>query len=296
MAKKGKQMSMRKGAVAAIVSLGLVVLLESGCATKKYVKQTVDPVSGRVDELSELSQKNEAAIKDVDGRAQSGIQSAQTKANEVDQKATTANQKAEQATQMAQNSHNQINKVESSLNERIASIDSYKPEQEVSVQFKFDQADLTEESKLKLDELTAQIKDSKNYVLEVRGFTDRTGNEKYNLGLSQRRSDSVIRYLAQHEVPLFRMFILGLGEFGDAQDNKTRESRAANRRVDIVLLRSGSEASTPGATADVAGKPTGPANQPGADQPVATGPGPTKSSPARTERSLEDENTPKPQQ
>lgn len=224
------------------VCLGMAVLLETGCATKKYVKQNVDPLGGRVDELSELSKKNEAAVKDVDGRAQSGIQSVQAKANEVDQKAVTAGQKAEQATEMAKNNEDHLSKVETSFNEKIASIDSYRPAGDTSIQFKFDRADLTDESKAKLDELAAQLKDSKNYVLEIRGFTDRTGDEKYNLGLSGRRSECVIRYLAQqHQIPLFRMFVLGLGEGGDVQDNKTREGRAANRRVDVVLMRSGSD-------------------------------------------------------
>jgi OmpA-OmpF porin, OOP family len=277
---------MHKGAMRVMVWFGLLILLETACSTKKYVRQTVDPISGRVDELSELSQKNEAAIKDVDSRAQSGIQSTQAKANEVDQKAVAANQKAEQAAQMGQATQTQISKVESNLNERIGSIDNYKPEQEISIQFKFDKAELTDQSKAKLDELAAQVKDSKNYVLEVRGFTDRTGSERYNLGLSQRRSDSVIRYLAQHEIPLHRMFILGLGEVGDMQENKTREGRAANRRVDIVLLRGGSEgpAGTTGTIADPGSR---------LNQRPAVESEPVKSSPAETERSFEDKNRPK---
>jgi len=231
-----------RGVCLVAASLGMVVLLETGCATKKYVKQSVDPISGRVDELSEVSKKNETAIKDVDGRAQSGIQGVQAKANEVDQKAGAAGQKADQATEMARNNETHLHSVESNLNDRIASIDNYKPVTETSIQFKFDGSELTDEARAKLDELAAQVRDSKNYVLEIRGFTDRTGDEKYNLGLSHRRSESVVRYLSQeHQVPLFRMFVLGLGQSGEVQDNKTREGRAANRRVDIVLMRTGSE-------------------------------------------------------
>jgi outer membrane protein OmpA-like peptidoglycan-associated protein len=223
-------------------SVGIVVLLETGCATKKYVKQGVDPISGRVDELSEVSKKNEAAIKDVDGRAQSGIQAVQAKANEVDQKAGAAGQKADQASEMARNNETHLHGVETNLNDRIASIDNYKQVSETSIQFKFDGSELTDEARAKLDELAGEVKDSKNYVLEIKGFTDRTGDEKYNLGLSHRRSETVVRYLSQqHQVPLFRMFVLGLGESGEVQDNKTREGRAANRRVDIVLMRNGSE-------------------------------------------------------
>ena len=70
----------------------LSLFVEMGCATKKYVKQQIDPVSGRVDELTEVSKRNENSIKDVDSRAQSGIQSVQAKATEVDGKAMAADQ------------------------------------------------------------------------------------------------------------------------------------------------------------------------------------------------------------
>jgi len=231
----------KKGTLLLVTVMSLALFLETGCATKKYVKQTVDPVSGRVDELTEVTKRNENAIKDVDSRAQSGIQSVQSKANEVDQKATTANQKAEQAQQLAQNNQTQISKVESNLttvNQKISNIDSYKPVENLSVPFKFNSAELTDEGKATLDQLASKIQGGKGYVLEIQGFTDNTGPEDYNLSLSQRRSESVVRYLAQqHQVPLFRMFILGLGEAKQVEENKTRKGRAANRRVEINLLR-----------------------------------------------------------
>src|SRR5215475_11271147 len=108
-------------------ALAFAFVFETGCATKKYVKQQVDPVSGRVDELTEVSKRNENAIKDVDSRAQSGIQSVQTKANEVDGKAMAADQKALEAQQMAKNAEGKISGVESSFNQKISNIDSYKP-------------------------------------------------------------------------------------------------------------------------------------------------------------------------
>jgi hypothetical protein len=93
------------------------------------------------------------------------------------------------------------------------------------------------------------VKESKGYVLEIQGFTDKTGNDRYNLGLSQGRSESVVRYLSQqHQIPLFRMFILGLGSSKEVETNKTRKGRAANRRVEITLLKSELE-STPSGSA-----------------------------------------------
>src|SRR4030095_10981995 len=217
----------------------LSLFMEMGCATKKYVKQQIDPVSGRVDELTEVSKRNENAIKDVDSRAQSGIQSVQAKATEVDGKATAADQKALEAQQMAKNAEGKISGVETSLNQKISNIDSYKPVENASVTFKFNHADLSDEAKASLDQLAGKVKDSKGYVLEIQGFTDNVGADTYNLGLSQKRSENVVRYLSQqHQIPLFRMFILGLGEAKQVEDNKTKEGRAANRRVEITLLKS----------------------------------------------------------
>lgn len=220
-----------------IAAFGLFA--EMGCATKKYVKQQIDPVSGRVDELTEVSKRNENAIKDVDARAQSGIQSVQAKAAEVDEKAMAADKKALDAQQLAKNAETKISGVESNLTQKISNIDSYKPVESSSVNFKFNQSELTDEAKATLDQVAAKVKGSKGYVLEIQGFTDNVGSESYNLALSQKRSENVVRYLAQqHQVPLFRMFILGLGEAKQVEDNKTKAGRAANRRVEITLLKS----------------------------------------------------------
>lgn len=217
----------------------LSLFVEMGCATKKYVKQQIDPVSGRVDELTEVSKRNENSIKDIDSRAQSGIQSVQAKATEVDGKATAADQKALEAQQMAKNAEGKISGVETGLNQKISNIDSYKPVENASVTFKSNVAELSDEAKASLDQLAGKVKDSKGYVLEIQGFTDSQGADSYNLVLSQKRSENVVRYLSQqHQIPLFRMFILGLGEAKQVEDNKTREGRAANRRVEITLLKS----------------------------------------------------------
>jgi OOP family OmpA-OmpF porin len=228
-----------RGSVLFSTTLALALFFETGCATKKYVKQQIDPVSGRVDELTEVSKRNENAIKDVDSRAQAGIQSVQAKASEVDQKALAADQKALEAQNMAKNADSKIVSVETNLNQKISNIDTYKPVENASVRFKFNHSDLTDEAKATLDQLAAKVQGSKGYVLEIQGFTDNKGTESYNLSLSQKRSESVVRYLAeQHQVPLFRMFILGLGEARQVEDNKTKEGREANRRVEINLLKS----------------------------------------------------------
>ncbi|MFN8009070.1 MAG: OmpA family protein [Terriglobia bacterium] len=227
------------------VTAALALFFQFGCATKKYVKQQVDPVSGRVDELTEIAKRNENSIKDVDSRAQTGIQSVQAKANEVDQKAMTADQKAVDAQQMAKNADTKIAGVETELNQKISNIDSYKPVESAGVTFGSNQSNLTDDAKASLDQLAAKLTGTKGYVLEIQGFTDDRGDKTYNLALSQKRSETVVRYLAeQHQIPLYRMFILGLGEAKEVESNKTKQGRAANRRVEITLLKSDVESGT----------------------------------------------------
>src|SRR4029079_16213528 len=72
-----------------------------GCASKNYVKQETTPFINKTNELDDLTAKNTNAIKDVDARAQAGIQQVNAKTAEVDQKAQAAGQQAAQAQTLA---------------------------------------------------------------------------------------------------------------------------------------------------------------------------------------------------
>jgi OOP family OmpA-OmpF porin len=75
-------------------------------------------------------------------------------------------------------------------------------------------------------------------MVELQGFTDSRGPEQYNVGLSQRRVESVERYLVGKSVPLYRISVVGLGKENPVADNKTSKGRAENRRVEIRVLKS----------------------------------------------------------
>jgi outer membrane protein OmpA-like peptidoglycan-associated protein len=231
-------MSFTKSKIAVLALMLVVILvLLPGCATKKYVKQQIDPISGKIDELTQISKKNESAIKDVDSRAQAGIQTVQTKANEVDQKAMAANQKAEQAQQMGQKNQVQITTVENTFNQKFANLDNYKAVDKVTMNFDFNKSKLSDATKASLDQLASKVKGDKGYALEIQGFTDSKGSESYNLALSQKRAEAVVRYLTEQGVPLFRTAIVGFGAAKEVEPNKTKEGRAANRRVEVTLLK-----------------------------------------------------------
>src|SRR5580658_5311037 len=77
--------------------LALICVLSVGCATKNYVRNQTAPTITKVNELDDLTSKNTTAIRDVDSRAQQGIQQLNEQASAADQKALAAGQQADKA-------------------------------------------------------------------------------------------------------------------------------------------------------------------------------------------------------
>jgi len=77
----------------------------------------------------------------------------------------------------------------------------------------------------------------KRYFVAIEGFTDKTGTPEYNLELSRRRAEAVQTYLvSQHNVPVYRIQIVGLGKDKPVNDEKTRDDRQKNRRVQVTIF------------------------------------------------------------
>ena len=106
-----------------------------------------------------------------------------------------------------------------------------------SVHFEFDKSRLTPLGRRVLDEAAQKMKDDPRLSVEVEGHTDSIGTELYNLGLGKRRAEVVKGYLVlRHQVDPQRMTALSYGESRPIADNRTREGRALNRRVEFKVL------------------------------------------------------------
>ena len=81
-----------------------------------------------------------------------------------------------------------------------------------NVFYEFDKADLTPESTAALDRLTNMLKENPNVTIELAAHCDYRGNDDYNLRLSQRRAESVVRYLTEHGIEAERLTAKGYGE------------------------------------------------------------------------------------
>jgi outer membrane protein OmpA-like peptidoglycan-associated protein len=215
-----------------VLLAGASLMFSSGCSSKNYVRQQTQPIIDKTNQLDDLTAKNNRDIRDVDARAQQGIQGVNTKASEADQKALAARERADQAGTLAQQANTRI----TSLTNQVANLDNYRPVLETSVHFAFDKADLTSKAKGALDQLVAEIPNTKGYIVVVEGDTDAIGTAAYNYKLSERRADSVVQYLSEKSVPAHKIFIIGLGKDKFVADNKTSAGRAKNRRVDVRLM------------------------------------------------------------
>ena len=78
--------------------------------------------------------------------------------------------------------------------------------------YEFDRADLTPESTEALDQLVGMMNENPNITIELSAHCDYRGNDDYNQRLSQRRAESVVRYLIQHGVAKARLTAVGYGE------------------------------------------------------------------------------------
>jgi OmpA-OmpF porin, OOP family len=213
-----------------------------GCSTKNYVREQTTPLINKTNELDDLTAKNSKDIKDVDQRAQAGIQAVQAKAVEVDQKAIAAGNEADKAQLSANTATQRVD----TLTNAVINLDNYHPVAETAVHFGFDKDNLTKDAKEAIDQLAASVATTRGYIITVEGATDSVGSADYNYALSERRANAVIQYLAaEKNVPAYKIYLIGLGKDKPVDSNKTRDGRAKNRRVDIRLMSNTEAGTTP---------------------------------------------------
>jgi len=206
--------------------------LAVGCTTKTYVRKQTTPLINHVNQLDELTAKNANAVRDLDSRTTAGLNSV----NNSSAAAMTAAQKAagdadQVSSRLATTSH-QIESMASTL----ANLDDYQLSSQAVVHFGFDRYQLTSESKHTLDSVVASLGQNKHAILEVAGYTDAVGPAGYNDRLSERRADTVVRYLEEHNLPAYRIFPIGLGKNQFVANNATRDGRKENRRVELRVM------------------------------------------------------------
>jgi len=170
-----------------------------GCATKDYVNEQV------------------AAS---DARTQTTLNQHQTHLGQLDQATQDALSRANAAGKLAEGKF---------LYSMALSDDS--------VKFPVDSAKLSPEAEQRLAAFAEKLKtDNRNVYLEIQGHTDARGSDATNQRLGAERAEAVRLFMNQHGVPLNRMSTISYGKKDPVADNKTREGRAQNRRVLLIVM------------------------------------------------------------
>ena len=202
-------------------------------ARKKYVQNQVSPIRNRVNELDELTASNTRMLKDVDARATAGIRQATALANQADQHAVDAGNRAQQANTTAQQASTRLQTVE----QVVGNLDQYQAANQLELRFRPGQVLLSKRDKDALDEMAADLKSQKGYIVEVQAFSP--GRGEAAVRNSQKMADSVVRYLVlNHEIPVYRIFELGMGS-ARVENAQSKTAGAHGNRVEITLLKNG---------------------------------------------------------
>ena len=202
-------------------------------ARKKWVNKRLDPIRGELNELDEVNAKNAQDIKDVDARAQAGIQKAQTTADAANQTATAAGQQA----QVASTTAGQASAKVDTINGTVNGLDQYSQKNVVSIPFHHGSTILNADDKKQLDDLAANLAGHQGYLLEVEAHAPGAGS--VGIQNSNRLAEAVKRYLVvQHDIPVYRMHSVALGNapVSAAETGDTKETPVRTAYVELRLM------------------------------------------------------------
>ena len=191
-----------------------ILLVATGCATKKYVGRQVDEtkaeVNQRVDGVQSQVEANQSKLKQHD-----------TQIAKISGTAQAALDRAIAAGKLAEGKF---------LYETVLT--------DSKVHFGFDESKLSDDAMAALDDFAGKLKsDNANVYVEIQGYTDSIGTDDYNMKLGDKRAQAVRRYLNSVGVPLSRMSTISYGKSNPIADNGTRDGRSENRRVVLVVLK-----------------------------------------------------------
>jgi len=229
---------MKNRQLAALVLCGSVGVLFSACATKGFVREQVGTTETRI---TQRVDSTETKLRETSDKTTSNTQALeaagqrlQTLDGRVGEVGTLASDAKKDAAQVAAAQK----EAETAFNQRFANRNKYAMVETKSVFFDFNKSDLRDEGINELEDVAKALKSDPNAVLELQGFADPRGTDRYNYVLTRDRVDAVVRYLVQrHNIDLRRIAAVGMGKIALAAGEKgDKDTYAKSRRVEIRLL------------------------------------------------------------
>jgi outer membrane protein OmpA-like peptidoglycan-associated protein len=186
------------------------------CATKKFVRTEQATLDQKISEVSTEVEANQKRI------------------SEHDEKLATIGSLISQHDNQFKQVEGEIGEVKTMIKGNLVMTATLKND---AAKFGFDSSALTPEAKSILDAFVQKlVTENKGVYIEIQGHTDNTGTDEVNQALGLKRAEAVEMYLyKQYRIPLHRMSVVSLGSSMPIADNGTREGRAQNRRVEILV-------------------------------------------------------------
>lgn len=215
-----------------------VVLMGTGCATKKFVRQEITASETK---LSQKMDQEHGKIANQINELSNLNKQLNSRVEQLADRVSTVDGKAEQAKTIGNEAKAMVNTVNTAVVELRSKFDArnnYVVSDTKTVYFDFNKSILTADATAVLDEIARLVAGNKNALITLEGYTDGVGSDQYNDTLSEKRANAVIRYLVgAKSVDLNRIYVVGLGKTNPVADNKTADGRKQNRRVVIKILQ-----------------------------------------------------------
>jgi outer membrane protein OmpA-like peptidoglycan-associated protein len=260
--------------LASLILCGGVAVLGSACATKSFVETQVSATESKLTERAALQETKLRETADRAGESRQAIDVADQRLNgldmrvgEVGARASSAETRADLATGTARDA---ARDVEARLSQRLASRNRHRLLDTKFVYFDSGKTEIRSQDVNELEYVAKTLTADPNAILELQGFADSRGSDRYNRELANERVEAVMRYLVQrHGIELRQLRAISMGKVTlGAGEKASPEALARARRVDIRLLapwsswedaQSQINSTAPEPTATVVPAPRGPA-------------------------------------
>ena len=205
----------------ALVTVAVTGLLLSGCATKDWVRGVMGKETADTDaKLDRHAADTDAKI----GEQKIRVEGMGFRMAKIEEQTTKIGERAEAA-------HVRVDAVDQRLTRLWSNRNVRQYVDKVDVGFGFDRSDLDDGAQTALLALIKELQANPNLTVDLTGYTDPTGGGPYNVGLSQRRVESVRRFLVAQGIELPRIHSIGLGILEDRG-----LTDAQKRRVTVRLM------------------------------------------------------------
>src|SRR5881628_405175 len=222
--------------LASLILCGAV--LGSACATKSFVQEQVSATESKLTERAALQETKLRETADRTGESRQAIDVADQRLNGLDLRMSEVGARASSAENRADLATGAARDVEARLSQRLASRNRHRLLDTKVVYFDSGQTEIRSQDVNELEDVAKALTADPNAVLELQGFADSRGSDRYNRELARERVEAVMRYLVQrHGIELRQLRAISMGKAAlGAGETASPEALAKARRVDIRLL------------------------------------------------------------